>query len=173
MWLGDKPDFPVGGISLQCPNCRTTPGRSSAFRTAQSSSTRPPPANACGADAPPPPGYARQSVSGRTILDATLRQFVETLKGSKDQKAVKSALDAWFHEVVQADWENPADVLKAYANASIVGADRVVFNIKGNSYRLVVAISYHHRIVFIKWIGTHADYDKIDVKTVRYGHKTD
>lgn len=109
----------------------------------------------------------------RVIARKTLRQFVEKLKGGKDQKAVKSALDAWFHEAVQADWENPADVLKAYANASIVGADRVVFNIKGNSYRLVVAINYRHRIVFIKWIGTHEDYDEIDVRTVRYGHQTD
>jgi mRNA interferase HigB len=57
----------------------------------------------------------------------------------------------------------------AYANASIVGSDRVVFNIKGNSYRLVAAINYPHQIVFIKWIGSHADYDKIDVKMVKYG----
>jgi mRNA interferase HigB len=69
--------------------------------------------------------------------------------------------------------ESPADVLKAYANASIVGPDRVVFNIKGNDYRLVVAFNYRHQIVFIKWIGTHKDYDKIDVKTVKYGHQAD
>jgi mRNA interferase HigB len=98
---------------------------------------------------------------------------VEGLKGSKDQRAVKAALDAWFHEVLRADWKTPADVVKAYANASIVGPDRVVFNIKGNSYRLVSAVSYRHRIVFIKWIGSHADYDKIDVKTVKYGNQTD
>lgn len=109
----------------------------------------------------------------RIIARKTLRQFVERLKGSKDQKAVKSALDAWFHEVLHADWNAPADVLKAYANASIVGPDRVVFNIKGNDYRLVVAINYRRQIVFIKWLGTHANYDKIDVKTVRYGHQTD
>jgi len=106
------------------------------------------------------------------IARKTLREFVEGLKGSKDQKAVKSALDAWFHEALRAGWKNPADVLKAYANASIVGPDRVVFNIKGNDYRLVAAINYRHQIVFIKWIGTHADYDKIDVKMVRYGHQT-
>ena len=109
----------------------------------------------------------------RVIARKTLREFVEGLKGSKDQKAVKSALDAWFHEALRAGWKTPADVLKAYANASIVGPDRVVFNIKGNDYRLVAAINYRHQIVFIKWIGTHADYDKIDVKTVRYGHQTD
>jgi mRNA interferase HigB len=109
----------------------------------------------------------------RIIARKTLRQFVEKLRGSKDQKAVKSALEAWFHEVLHANWNTPADVLKAYANASIVGPDRVVFNIKGNDYRLVVAINYRRQIVFIKWLGTHADYDKIDVKTVRYGHQTD
>jgi len=105
----------------------------------------------------------------RIIARKTLRQFGERLKGTKDYKAVKSALDAWFHEVLRADWKKPTDVLKAYANASIMGPDRVVLNIKGNDYRLVVAINYRHQIVFIKWLGTHADDDKIDVKTVRYG----
>src|SRR6266704_4380600 len=104
------------------------------------------------------------------IARKTLRRFTDSLKGSKDQKAVKSALDAWFHEARQANWKNPADVVKAYANASIVGSDRVVFNIKGNDYRLVVAIHYRLQIVFIKWLGSHAEYDKIDVKTVSYGH---
>jgi len=106
----------------------------------------------------------------RVIARKTLKRFIDSLKGGKDQKTVKSALDSWFHEVLQADWKNPADVVKAYANASIVGSDRVVFNIKGNDYRLVVAIHYRLQIVFIKWLGSHADYDKIDVKTVSYGH---
>jgi mRNA interferase HigB len=61
------------------------------------------------------------------------------------------------------------DVKRLYASASIVGADRVVFNIKGNDYRLVVAIDYEKAIVWIKWIGTHADYDDIDVRKVRHG----
>jgi mRNA interferase HigB len=106
----------------------------------------------------------------RVIARKTLRKFTDGLKGSKDQKAVKSALDAWFHEALRARWKNPADILKTYANASIVGSDRVVFNIRGNHYRLVVAVNYPHQIVFIKWIGPHADYDRIDVKTVKYGH---
>lgn len=105
----------------------------------------------------------------RVIARKTLLRFVEGLKSSKDQRAVKAALDAWFHEVLRAEWKTPADVVKDYANASIVGPDRVVFNIKGNSYRLIVAINYRHHIVFIKWLGSHAEYDKIDVKTVRYG----
>ena len=105
----------------------------------------------------------------RIIARKTLLQFVESsLKGSKDQKAVKAALDAWFHEVKDADWKMPADVTRSYANASIVG-DRVVFNIKGNSYRLVVAVDYRRQIVFIKWLGMHKAYDEIDVKTVKYG----
>src|SRR5712692_4529857 len=83
----------------------------------------------------------------RVIARKTLRQFVEKLRGHRDQKAVKSALDAWFYEAVQADWKNPADVRKAYSSASIIGSDRVVFNIKGNDYRLVVAINYRLQIV--------------------------
>ncbi len=106
----------------------------------------------------------------RLIARKTLNRFIDSLKGSKDQKAVKSALDSWFQEVKQADWHNPTDVVRAYANASIVGSDRVVFNIKGNDYRLVVAIHYRLQIVFIKWLGSHADYDKVDVKTVNYGN---
>lgn len=92
----------------------------------------------------------------RIIARKTLRDFVESLRGSKDRSAVKSALDAWFHEVQSSDWLTPADVTKAYANASIVGGDRVVFNIKGNAYRLVVAVDYQKQIMFIKWLGTHA-----------------
>jgi mRNA interferase HigB len=109
----------------------------------------------------------------RVIARKTLRRFIDSLKGSKDQRAVTSALDSWFHEVARAEWKSPADVVKAYGNASIVGPDRVVFNIKGNSYRLVVAILYKHRIVFIKWIGSHADYDNIDARGVNYGDQAD
>jgi mRNA interferase HigB len=106
----------------------------------------------------------------RVISRKTLRQFVEKLRGTQNQKAVKTALDSWFHEVRQADWKSPADVLRAYRNASIVGPDRVVFNIKGNDYGLVVAIHYRLQIIFIKWIGTHTAYDKIAVKKVQYGN---
>ncbi len=104
----------------------------------------------------------------RVIARRTLTKFVESLKGSADHKAVKSALDSWFHEALRAEWKSPANVRVNYRNASIVGPDRVVFNIKGNSYRLVVAVDYGRQIVFIKWIGSHAEYDRVDVKTVRY-----
>ena len=105
----------------------------------------------------------------RIIARKTLKDFVESLTSNKDYKAVKSALDSWFYEAQAADWKTPADIVRSYANASIVGDDRVVFNVKGNSYRLVVAVDYWRQIVFIKWLGSHVEYDKIDVKTVKYG----
>jgi mRNA interferase HigB len=104
----------------------------------------------------------------RIIARKTLQDFVESLRASKDHKAVKAALDSWFHEAKSARWRTPADVKKQYASASIAGDDRIVFNIKGNAYRLVVAIDYRRQIIFVKWLGTHVQYDKIDVKTVRY-----
>ena len=115
--------------------------------------------------------YVRYSAV-RVIARRTLNDFVESLRGSKDHKAVKAALDAWFHEAQAAIWSSPAEVKEIYGNASIVGADRVVFNIKGNDYRLVVAIDYQREIVFIKWLGTHKEYDRIDVEKVQYAHKT-
>ncbi|MGH9562774.1 MAG: type II toxin-antitoxin system HigB family toxin [Terracidiphilus sp.] len=109
----------------------------------------------------------------RIIARSTLTRFVEELAGHKDQRAVKSALDSWFQEVRKAAWKNSSEVKASYAHASIVGADRVVFNLKGNAYRLVVAIDYRRGIVFIKWLGTHKEYDAIDVRTVQYASETD
>jgi mRNA interferase HigB len=103
----------------------------------------------------------------RIIARKTLRDFVDSLRGSADHKTVKSALDSWFHEVQNSQWRTPADVTRRYATASIVSSDRVLFNIKGNAYRLVVAVDYQRQTVFIKWLGTHAQYDKIDVRTVK------
>jgi HTH-type transcriptional regulator/antitoxin HigA len=80
----------------------------------------------------------------------------------KGEKAVKVAVDAWFHEVQRARWRNSAEVKQNYGTASIMSADRVVFNIKGNDYRLVAAVDCGRQIVFIKWMGSHRDYDKID-----------
>ena len=91
------------------------------------------------------------------------------LAGHKSQAAVKTAVDAWFHEVERASWASSADVRNSYGTASIVSSDRVVFNIKGNDYRLVTAIDYRRRIVFIKWFGSHREYDEIDARTVQYG----
>jgi mRNA interferase HigB len=102
----------------------------------------------------------------RVIARRTLREFVESQAGYSDHGALKAALDAWFDEVRKAKWSNTADVKRLYASASIVSADRIVFNIKGNDYRLVVAVDFEKSIVWIKWLGTHRDYDRIDVKEV-------
>ncbi len=105
----------------------------------------------------------------RVIARQTLTRFADSLQGHAAHKAVKSALDAWFQEAKRATWTNPADVKKSYATASIIDEERVVFNIKGNDYRLVTALDYGRQTVFIQWIGSHADYDRIDVRTVQYG----
>jgi mRNA interferase HigB len=104
----------------------------------------------------------------RIIALSTLTRFIEKLEGHKDQPTLKAALDSWFREARQAAWKNSSDVKASYAHASIVGADRVVFNIKGNACRLVAAVDYRRAIVFIKWLGTHKEYDAIDVRTVQY-----
>ena len=105
----------------------------------------------------------------RVIARRTLREFVESRAGQRDHGALKAAVDAWFAEVRRARWANSADVKRLYASASIVSADRIVFNIKGNDYRLVAAVDFEKSIVWIKWIGTHEDYDRIDVRRIGRG----
>lgn len=104
----------------------------------------------------------------RVIARSTLLHFVDTLRGHKDQGAVKAALDSWFHEVRKAHWANSADARQQYTAASVVSADRIVCNIKGNDYRLVVAVKFDIEVVWINWVGTHEDYDHIDVMEVEY-----
>lgn len=105
----------------------------------------------------------------RIIARRTLRDFVATQSSRHDRPALKAALDAWFEEVKRARWETTSDVKRLYATASVVSADRIVFNIKGNDYRLVVAVDFENGIVWIKWIGTHRDYDRIEVRKVEHG----
>lgn len=105
----------------------------------------------------------------RIIARRTLRLFVEGIAGQKDQPAVKAALDAWFDEVSKAQWTSSAEVKRLYATASIINAERIVFNIKGNDYRLVVSVDFEKGIVWIKWIGPHRAYDRIDVTEVEHG----
>jgi mRNA interferase HigB len=73
---------------------------------------------------------------------------------------------AWYREVEKEDWSEPSQVKEKYRSASFVKGNRVVFNIKGNDYRLVVKINYPYRVVYVRFVGTHAEYDKIDVKEV-------
>lgn len=104
----------------------------------------------------------------RIIARRTLREFVERRAGHSDQRALKAAVDAWFEEVRRGQWSSMADLKHLYATASVVSADRVVFNIKGNDYRLVAAVDFEKAIVWIKWIGTHGEYDRINVREVEH-----
>ena len=78
----------------------------------------------------------------------------------------KNQLEAWDHEVREAEWNNPQDVKEKYGSASIIGGKRVVFNIKGNKYRLVVQINYEMKIIYIRFIGTHKEYNKINAEEI-------
>ncbi len=97
----------------------------------------------------------------RVIARATLQAHWRK-RGRADSEA---PLKAWFREVRAANWASPAHVRAQYRSASFVG-DRVVFNVAGNKYRLVVWVNFPHRVVYIRFVGTHAEYDKIDVRKV-------
>lgn len=77
-------------------------------------------------------------------------------------------LKAWYDEARHARWRTPQDIKNHYASASFVGRNRVVFNIKGNAYRLIVAVAWRFQAVYIKFVGTHAQYDRIDAATVEH-----
>jgi mRNA interferase HigB len=95
----------------------------------------------------------------RVIAKRTLRRFWERFPDAE------GPLLAWFREVQGEEWGTPADVKEKYRSASFVG-ERVVFNIKGNAYRLVVWINYPFKVVYVRFIGTHEEYDAIDVREV-------
>jgi mRNA interferase HigB len=78
----------------------------------------------------------------------------------------KAELEAWFHEAEAAVWENPAEVKEQYGNASILKGSRVVFNICGNKYRLIVKINYSYSVVYIRFAGTHREYDQINAQDI-------
>jgi len=78
----------------------------------------------------------------------------------------RPVLEAWYDDTKHALWRSPADIKNVYRNASFVANNRVVFNIKGNKYRLVVAIRYEYGIVFIRFVGTHREYERIDASTI-------
>jgi mRNA interferase HigB len=80
-------------------------------------------------------------------------------------------LQEWYHELVRCDFKNFNELKQTYRNASLVADDRVIFNIMGNKYRLIVRIVFEFRAIQIKWFGTHAEYDKIDVTIIQYKKK--
>jgi len=96
----------------------------------------------------------------RIIARKTLRDFYEK------HAASKASLEAWFHEALESRWEGPLDIKRDFPSADILQGNRVIFNIKGNTYRLIVKIHYNTGIVFIRFVGTHAEYDKIDATTI-------
>jgi mRNA interferase HigB len=111
---------------------------------------------------------ARYTAFVRVIARRTLIDFVKNRLARRYQALVKTHLDAWYEGVTKATWKNSAELKAQYGSASILSAERVVFNIKGNDYRLIVSINYDYRLVRIKWLGTHKEYDNIDAREVQY-----
>lgn len=99
----------------------------------------------------------------RVIAKRTLRLFWETHPRGA---GAKTPLQVWHSTAERADWASPADVKGSYADASILKGGRVVFNIAGNTFRLVVRINYPYRIVYVRFVGTHKEYDDIDAETI-------
>ena len=96
----------------------------------------------------------------RIISRRTLHEFWEKHHDSA------IPLQTWYQDVAHTEWNSPADIKEVYKNASIVANNRVVFNIKGNRYRLVVIVEYKNGVVYIRFVGTHEEYDRIDVTRV-------
>lgn len=96
----------------------------------------------------------------RVIAKKILREFWE--KHNDCEQHLKS----WYQETSKSEWTSPNDVKSEYPSASIIGNDRIVFNIKGNTYRLIVKMNFDYHMVWIRFIGTHAEYDKVNAKTI-------
>ena len=99
----------------------------------------------------------------RIIAKRTLRRFWEA---NSRYSAARAPLEDWYAQVAEADWPTPAAVKRQFGDASILKASRVVFNIAGNKFRLVVKINYPYRVVYIRFVGTHDEHDAIDAGTV-------
>lgn len=96
----------------------------------------------------------------RVITKKILREFWINHNDCEQQ------LKSWYKEASNAEWKNSNEIKLEYPTASIIGDNRVVFNIKGNTYRLVIKINFDYQIIWIRFIGTHAEYDKINAKTI-------
>lgn len=96
----------------------------------------------------------------RIISKKTLKEFWVKHKNSEQQ------LKSWYDEASKADWKTPKDIKVNYPLASFLADNRVVFNIKGNTYRLIVKINYKYKMVWIRFVGTHAEYDKINAEKI-------
>lgn len=96
----------------------------------------------------------------RVIAISTLRDFWE-----KHPQA-ETPLRAWFADASRAEWKTPRDIKAAHRNTSFLGSNRVVFNIKGNDYRLIVVVHYNRGMMYVRFVGTHTEYDAIDAGKV-------
>jgi len=96
----------------------------------------------------------------RIIARRTLREFWEKFPEAE------IPLRVWFNEMKKSEWKNFNQLKQQFGNASVVGNDRAVFNIKGNNYQLIAAVDYEKQILWIRFIGSHKRYDKIDAKTI-------
>ena len=96
----------------------------------------------------------------RVIAVKNLRDFWEI------HPSAEAPLKAWLDDAKAANWRSPADIKARYANASVLKSRRVVFNVKGNDYRLIAAVAYQFEAIYIKFVGTHSQYDAIDADTV-------
>ena len=96
----------------------------------------------------------------RIFAKSTLREYW------KEHPETEQYLKTWYDTAMSSDWKTPLDIKMTYANASILKDSRVVFNIKGNSYRLVTKFNFEKQWIFIRFIGTHEEYDKIDANTI-------
>ena len=99
----------------------------------------------------------------RVIAKRTLREFWES---APQYAEAQGPLEAWYAEARKATWRTPPDLKAQFRHASILKNNRVVFNIGGNKYRLVVAVDYQRQVLFIRFIGTHSQYDIIDAEVV-------
>ena len=88
------------------------------------------------------------------------------LKFWEKHSACEQQLKAWYQETSSADWKTPNEIKKEYPSASFLTENRIVFNIKGNNYRLIVKINYEYKMIWIRFVGTHAEYDKIDATKI-------
>jgi mRNA interferase HigB len=99
----------------------------------------------------------------RIIALVTLKGFLNRSPAYAD---AREPVMAWYRQVKGADWTTPADVKRDIGSASILKDGRAVFNIAGNKYRIVVWINYDYRVVYVRFIGTHAQYDRVDAQTI-------
>ena len=99
----------------------------------------------------------------RVIALATLKRFFDAETAHAD---AREPVMAWYRQVKAADWASPADVKRQIGSASILKDGRAVFNVSGNKYRIVVWINYSYRVVYIRFVGSHGDYDAIDAQTI-------